>query len=103
MSNENQNTNEQQWKLLVFLLDEIRQQKGITQQQIADETGLIRSNISRFFSAKFTPDLNNFLIIAKAIEVNFFFEDKESKTDLNIAMERAMETLGRRPDKLPKN
>lgn len=73
----NQNTNEQQWKLLVFLLDEIRQQKGITQQEIADKTGLIRSNISRFFSAKFTPDLKNFLIIAKAIEVNFFFEDKE--------------------------
>jgi transcriptional regulator with XRE-family HTH domain len=99
----NQNTNEQQWKLLVFLLDEIRQQKGITQQQIADETGLIRSNISRFFSAKFTPDLNNFLIIAKSIKVNFFFEDQEQKTDLNIAFEKAMETLGRRPDKLPKN
>jgi transcriptional regulator with XRE-family HTH domain len=103
MIHENKNTNEQQWKLLVFLLDEIRRQKGITQQQIADDTGLIRSNVSRFFSAKFTPDLNHFLIISKAVKVNFYFEDQESKTDLNIAMESAMETLGRRPDKLPKN
>lgn len=103
MIHENQNTNEQQWKSLVFLLDEIRKQKGITQQQIADDTGLIRSNVSRFFSAKFTPDLKNFLIIAKSIKVNFFFEDQEQKTDLNIAFEKAMETLGRRPDKLPKN
>ena len=101
--NNKQNTNEQQWKLLVFLLDEIRQQKGITQQQIADETGLIRSNVSRFFSAKFTPDLKNFLIIAKAIKVNFYFEDQEEKTDLTLAFEKAMDTLGRIPDKLPKN
>jgi hypothetical protein len=47
--------------------------------------------------------LPTFLEIAKSIEVNFFFEDKESKTDLNLAMEKAMETLGRIADKLPKN
>lgn len=102
MSNENQNQNEQ-WMLLVFLLDEIRKQKAITQQEVADKTGLIRSNVSRFFAAKFAPDLKNFLLIAKAIEVNFFFEDREGKSDLNQAFEKAMETLGRRPDKLPKN
>ena len=47
----------------------------------------------------------NYLIlkISKAIGVNFFFEDKESKTDLNQAMEKAMEALGRRVDKLSKN
>lgn len=35
--------------------------------------------------------------------VNFFFEDKEGKTELNVAFERAMEQLGRRPDKLGRN
>ena len=92
---QNQNQNEQ-WKLLVFLLDEIRKQKGVTQQEVADKTGLIRSNVSRFFMAKFAPDLKNFLLIAKAIDVNFFFEDRVDKTDLNQAFEKAMETSGRK-------
>ena len=43
------------------------------------------------------------IIFEIAIGVNFFFEDKESKVDFNLAMEKSMENLGRRPDKLPKN
>jgi hypothetical protein len=73
------------------------------QTKLADKTNFTQSNISRLFSLKYTPSLKNFLILAKAIEVNFFFEDKEGKTDLNKAFENAMEALGRRPDKLPKN
>lgn len=92
-----------QWKILVLLLQEIAIQKGITQNQIADQTGLIQSNVSRFFSLKYKPTLDTFLQVAKAIKVNFFFEDQESKTDLNLAFEKAMEELGRRVDKLPKN
>jgi hypothetical protein len=61
------------------------------------------SHVSRFFSCKFPPTLPTFLKIAKSVEVNFFFEDKESQTDLNLAMEKAMEQIGRRPNKLPKN
>ena len=52
---------------------------------------------------KYAPNIDTFLKVAKAIEVNFFFEDRESKTDLNLAMEKAMEQLGRRVEKLPKN
>lgn len=96
------NQNEQ-WQLLVLLLKEIAQDKNLTQETIAELSGLQRSNVSRFFSLKYKPTLDTFLQVAKAIKVNFFFEDQESKTDLNQAMERAMETLGRRPDKLPKN
>ncbi|MGH1520553.1 helix-turn-helix domain-containing protein [Chryseobacterium sp. JK1] len=91
------------WQLLVLLLKEIADQKNITQQEIAEESGLLQSNISRFFSLKYKPTLDTFLQVAKAIKVNFFFEDQESKTDLNIAFERAMTALGRRPDNLPKN
>ena len=92
-----------QWQLLVLILKNIAEEKGITQQQIADDTGLHQSSVARFFQAKFKPGLDVFLEIAKAVKVNFFFEDKESKTDLNAIFEKAMEQLGRRPDKFPKN
>ena len=89
---QNKNQNEQ-WMLLVLLLKEIAEKKGVTQGQIAEQTGLLQSNISRFFSLKYKPTLDTFLQISKAIKVNFFFEDQESKTDLNEAMEHAMEEL----------
>jgi transcriptional regulator with XRE-family HTH domain len=95
------NQNEQ-WKLLVLLLKEVAKEKGITQLQIAETTGLIQSNISRFFSLKYKPSLDMFLQVAKAVKVNFFFEDQESKVDFNVVMENAMEAYGRRPDKLLK-
>lgn len=99
---QNKNQNEQ-WMLLVLLLKEIAEKKGITQGQIAEQTGLLQSNISRFFSLKYKPTLDTFLQISKAIRVNFFFEDQEDKTDLNLCFEKAMEELGRRVEKLPKN
>ena len=99
---QNKNENEQ-WTLLVFLLNEIRLQNGQSINDIAEITGIAQSHVSRFFMAKFEPKISNFLIFAKAVKVNFFFESQESKTDLNLAMEKAMETLGRRSHKLPKN
>lgn len=99
---ENKNQNEQ-WMLLVLLLKEVAENKGIDQNEIAEKTGMKQSAVSRFFSLKFKPTLPTFLEIAKAIKVNFFFEDQEDKTDLNQCFERAMEQLGRRVDKLPKN
>lgn len=85
------NRENEQWKLLVLLLKNIAEDKGITHQQIADETGLIRSNVSRFFGVRYKPNLEVFLRIAQAVKVNIFFEDKESKTDLNLMFEKAME------------
>lgn len=99
---ENKNQNEQ-WMLLVLLLKEVAENKGIDQNEIAEKTGMKQSAVSRFFSLKFKPTLPTFLEIAKAIKVNFFFDDQESKTDLNLCFENAMEKLGRRVDKLPKN
>lgn len=101
----NNNTNEQQWQLLVLILRDLAIQKlGVGWQlELANRTGFQPSNISRIFSLKYSISLKNFIILAKAIEVNFFFEDKESITELNLTMERAMNELGRRVDKLPKN
>lgn len=98
----NQNENEQ-WMLLVLLLNELRVQKEISINKLSEISNIPQPHISRFFSCKFEPKLDTFLNVAKGIRVNFFFEDTESKTDLNLAMENAMEQLGRRSDKLPKN
>ena len=92
-----------QWKILVLLLQQIAEQKGLTQQQIAEKSEMHQSHISRFFALKYAPNMDTFLKVSKAIKVNFFFEDQDSKTDLNLAMEKAMEHLGRRINKLPKN
>jgi DNA-binding phage protein len=97
------NNQNEQWMLLVLLLKEIAEEKKLTHQEIADKAELHRSNVTRMFSLNYCPSLENFLKIAKAIKVNFFIEDQESQTDLNLMMEKAMEALGRRLDKLPKN
>lgn len=70
---QNQKKNEQ-WELLVLLLKEIAEDKGISQREIAEITGFKQSAISRFFSLKFKPTLDTFLKIAKAVKINFFFE-----------------------------
>ena len=97
------NNQNEQWMLLVLLLKKIAKDKGITQSQIAEQTGLIQSNISRFFSLKYKPTLDTFLQVAKAVKVNFFFQDQKDKTDLNVMFENAMEQLRRRVYKLSKN
>lgn len=99
----NNQQNERQWMLLVLILRKIAESKGISQQEIADRTGLLRSNVSRMFNLQYCPNLRTFITVAKAIDVNFFFEDKDSDTDLSKVFEAAMADLGRRPDKLPKN
>ena len=97
------NINEETWKVLVLTLKNIAEDKGITQETIAERTGFTQSNISRIFSLRYCPTLQTFLAIATAIEINFFFEDRNGKTELNIMFEKAMTELGRRPNKLPKN
>ena len=98
-----QKSNEQHWKLLVLILRKIAESKGISQQEISNRTGLLNSNINRIFKLLYCPNLNTFLLIANAIGINFFFEDKDSTTKMNEIFEAAMTELGRRPDKLPKN
>ena len=100
---DNKKNQNEHWKVLVLLLKEIADQKGISQNEISEKTGMLQSAVSRFFSLKFKPTLDTFLQVAQALKVNFFFEDQEGKTDLNIAFEKAMTELGRRPENLPKN
>ncbi len=78
MSNQNKNQNEQ-WMLLVLLLKEIAEEKGITQNQIAEQTGMIQSAVSRFFSLKFKPTLDTFLQISKQLKLTSFLKIKKRK------------------------
>lgn len=102
MSNTNTFLNENSWQVLVLLIKKIAEKKGITHQIIAERTGLKAPNVTRIFSLKYCPSLRIFLAIAKAVEVNFFFEDKNETTDLSVLFESAMTELGRRIEQLPK-
>lgn len=95
--------NENTWMLFIDLIDQIAKQKKISRAEIARRAEIHPANVQRFFDCKYKVTLPIFLKIANAVDVNFFFEDKESKSNLNLAMENAMEQLGRRVAKLPKN
>lgn len=97
------NLNENSWKVLVLMLKYIAEEKGINQIEIANRTGLKKSNVSRVFKLDYCPTMRTFLLLAVALEANIFIEDKNSSTDLSGLFERAMTDLGRRPAKLPKN
>ncbi len=75
---QNKNNNEH-WKVLVLRLKEIADNKGITQLEISERTGMLQSAVSRFFSLKFKPTLETFLQVAQALKVNFFFLSRPSK------------------------
>lgn len=55
-------------------LKEIAKKNNITQQQIADDTGLLQSNINRIFSAKYSPSIDLILLISKAIKARIKVE-----------------------------
>jgi len=96
----NNHPQETYWRVYVLMLKNVAQAKGITHQDIADRTGLLRSNVSRLFSLKYCPSLKIFISISIAIGMNWFLEDKEGTTELNVEFEKAMSELGRRPDNL---
>jgi transcriptional regulator with XRE-family HTH domain len=70
------NENGQDYKLLVLELRKIAESKSISQQEIADRTGMLRSNINRIFQLKYSPNLNTFVAIASSIGVDLSLEDK---------------------------
>ena len=61
---------------LLTTLQELAKEKGITEKQIADETGFIQSNVSRMFAGKYSPLLDNFIQLADA--VGYHIELKEN-------------------------
>lgn len=74
---EKQNNQNEQWKLLVLILKEIAESKGITQNQIAGSTGMQQSAISRFMLLKYKPTLETFLKIANVLNCKINITDNE--------------------------
>jgi len=97
------NNSSEHWEVLVLSLKEIANAKGISQLEISEKSGYMPTAISRFFALKYKPTMPVFLGIARAIGVNFYFEDVDGKTDLNRAFNRAMDKLGRRGAKFSDN
>lgn len=67
----------EQWEALVLLLKEISKENGITQREIAEKTGFKQSHINRVFSLRFTPTLDTFLKICRALDLDVVIEEKE--------------------------
>lgn len=55
-------------KDLIKELDEIRLEKGFTQDYLSEITGMKQSYISRFFKADVNPRLDSFILLSKALD-----------------------------------
>lgn len=77
-------------KVFIGILKELAQQRGLTNYAIAQLTGVTEPTISRYFNFKSAPPLDNFLAIAKAVGVVFYFESKDDHIiDLESAFKNA--------------
>ena len=61
---------------LVTRLKEIAKEKGLTQEQLADKTGLLQSNVNRILSGKYSPSADLLLLIGKAMDVKLQWQDE---------------------------
>ena len=91
------------WKIIVALLSEVMIAKKTSLQQLSIDTGLSETHLCDVLKMLKEPTLQEFLTIAKNLKVNFYFEDQEDKTELNVLFEKAMTKLGRRPNSFSKN
>ena len=73
-------------KMLCGHLRDIAKAKGMTHDMIVEKTGFTQGNISRMFSGKFSPSLDNFLKLAEAVDAYIFVSNKDADDDLVKAM-----------------
>lgn len=71
------------WKVFALFFKEITENKGWSNSQLANKVGVHRSTINRFFDLDFPLKFDVILKIAQALELNIFFESRNSETDLN--------------------
>lgn len=77
--------------IVMRLLYNVAQKKGITQNQIAVMTGLKQSNVSRMFGGQYPPKLHHLLKVADAIGVFITFQDRDESTDMAEALRKAID------------
>ena len=81
--------------LLDYIASQIKE-KGLTQDYIAKKTGFTQSNVSRMLSAKYSPTLDNLLVLCEAANCYIFIIDKNANDEL-------CETMRNRWGKINKN
>ena len=91
------------WKVFALYFKNAMKAKGMNQSQLAEKVGVHRSTLKRFFELDFCLKFDVILAIVQALDLNVFFESRDQSAEMNKWFEDAMEELGRRPDKLPKN
>ncbi len=57
-------------KRLIEFVKQYAEQIGVTQQAIADITGMRQSNVSRILAGRYSPTLDNFLKIAAVLNLH---------------------------------
>lgn len=67
------------WIDCCTLLKSEAERKGITHALIADLTGLQATNVTRTLNARYTPSIETFLKITKAIDVELFVNSNSGK------------------------
>jgi len=66
------------WQQLTLELKSKAKYSQITHQKIADETGITRANVSRFFGAKNPPTMETFEKVANAVGMELTLFDKSN-------------------------
>ena len=87
---ENTQSNEH-WQLQVFVIKNIARAKGITQDKIAEATGIQRSNVSRVFNLKYTPTIKTLNLIAQAVDS--YISVVGNGVDMDVVTKTAMSDL----------
>lgn len=68
-----------------MLMDYIREhcaEQGITQDVLAERTGMTRTNVNRLLAGRYPPSLDNFIKLAEASNCYIFMIEKKANDDL---------------------
>ena len=75
-------------KLLIDYLANLAKKKGVSQQWIADASGIPRPHVNRFFSGTTNPTLDTFIKVSDALGVFLFVIDKSDDSDIAESMRK---------------
>lgn len=75
-------------KMLCQYLGEVAKEKGMSTYKIAELTGFNQPNVHRMLTGKYSPSIDNFMILANAIGCYFFIIDKEENSELADMMKK---------------
>jgi len=73
-------------KLYGSWIKQIREEKGQTQQQMADEIGMSRSTISKIEDGKWNFGIDTLTIFSQYLDFYLFFLEKSSNDELSEIM-----------------